>query len=369
MPNIKTSLLILLSLGTTLIIPAQTGINTKTPKATLDIQGNPADPTSIDGFLAPRISGPNLQRKNSLYKNEQIGTIVYVTSKSPQAGNMNDKTEKVTGPGYYYYDGSLWLQLINSDMQASSNIKANNGLSKYGNNIQLGGALISPTTISNISNSNKLEFTGNGIDAVNFFNNTLSINANDNRIGIGTPAPKYSLDIEGTLRLSNSISDNKPRTLTQSTPSYINSENGQIVYAPKGFPSVVGGFRPGAIKILAKLPTSGTIVRIRFVCHVHSSSPENQVIKEAYTYGDLVIVGMDTANPIKFVETQIKDFNGDPKKLVTNSATEISWNNYSQGITTLTINQSTGEFKIATIYKENTKIETLSYLFEFFGGM
>lgn len=59
---------------------AQVGINTETPKATLDVVGTPTDLTKADGIIAPRISGNNLANKDALYTSAQTGTIVYVTS-------------------------------------------------------------------------------------------------------------------------------------------------------------------------------------------------------------------------------------------------------------------------------------------------
>jgi hypothetical protein len=45
---------------------------------------------------------------------------------------------------------------------------------------------------------------GGGVDALNFDLNTLSIDANANRVGIGTAAPLHTLDVEGTARVKNS---------------------------------------------------------------------------------------------------------------------------------------------------------------------
>ncbi len=45
---------------------------------------------------------------------------------------------------------------------------------------------------------------GGGVDALNFDSNTLSIDANSNRVGIGTASPQYSLDVVETARINNS---------------------------------------------------------------------------------------------------------------------------------------------------------------------
>ncbi|KUJ55761.1 hypothetical protein [Chryseobacterium aquaticum] len=152
---------------------AQVGINTDAPKATLDIMGTPADLTKIDGIIAPRISGNSLSSKDSLYNAEQKGTIVYVTSgvASPTA-----KTINVTTEGYYYFDGVVWVKI-----SSAPSVTADNGLTKTGNSIQLGGTLIKNTEIATAG-----------------FNTIFSGAGN---LGVGTNAPAEKLDIEGKVRI------------------------------------------------------------------------------------------------------------------------------------------------------------------------
>ena len=45
---------------------------------------------------------------------------------------------------------------------------------------------------------------GGGVDALNFDSNTLSIDADANRVGIGTASPQYALDVVDTARINNS---------------------------------------------------------------------------------------------------------------------------------------------------------------------
>lgn len=90
---------------------SQVGINTETPKATLDVVASPDDANKIDGVIAPRLTGDKLQSKNGLYGPEQEGTIIYATSPSSEAGNSVDKTKNVDAPGYYYFDGSVWVKM------------------------------------------------------------------------------------------------------------------------------------------------------------------------------------------------------------------------------------------------------------------
>jgi hypothetical protein len=100
-----------LSFGTLLLsffsvgLYSQVGINTESPKATLDVVGKPALATSPDGVIAPRMTGDQLKAKDDVYLSEQIGTLVYVTH---AVATPSIKTAKVDKPGYYMYNGETW---------------------------------------------------------------------------------------------------------------------------------------------------------------------------------------------------------------------------------------------------------------------
>lgn len=335
---------------------SQVGVNTVSPKATLDLAALPDVSSSIDGLIAPRLSGSKLQSKNSLYTADQVGVIVYAQSASPGAGVATDKTKNITVPGYYYFDGTVWVPIV---------ISASNGLTVDATtqNVKLGGSLTQPTTISNITAQNKLAFTATGINAINFDNNSLSIDAANHRVGIGSSSPQRTLDIEGTLRLSQNAVLNTPISLSANTkPLYVDKSNGSVTYSPNGFTTVSGGERPGMNFLIKTFPITTTIARIRFVCYIHHSKEENNADKQAYSYGDITIIGMGENDPIKFLEVNVKNYKGEPKSLIVSNDTTISWSNNSQNITTLTLDQTTGEFRI-----RHTVI-TMSYFFEILGG-
>ena len=90
--------------GTAYAQEGSVGINTSTPAATLDVVASPSIPTRIDGFIAPRLKGTELQSKNALYTAAQDGAIVYVTEVLTAT---DDKTLNVTSIGYYYFDKTL----------------------------------------------------------------------------------------------------------------------------------------------------------------------------------------------------------------------------------------------------------------------
>ncbi len=97
-------------------LSAQVGINTDTPKSTLDVVGKATDTSSLDGITAPRLTGDQLRAKT--YTSAQTGTLVYVTvADTAPAG----QTVNVTAVGYFYFDGTVW-QKVNTGTNASVNI-------------------------------------------------------------------------------------------------------------------------------------------------------------------------------------------------------------------------------------------------------
>ena len=59
---------------------SQVGIDTETPKATLDVTGKPTDMSKIDGFIVPRLAGTELKAKDALYGADQNAALIYVTT-------------------------------------------------------------------------------------------------------------------------------------------------------------------------------------------------------------------------------------------------------------------------------------------------
>jgi len=98
------------------------GINTPDPMATLDIVGKADDASRLDGVIAPRITGDQLQSKS--YTASQTGAILYVTA---AASSLTGQVVKVTAPGYYYFDGVLWQMMSNpgNDWHVDGNANTN----------------------------------------------------------------------------------------------------------------------------------------------------------------------------------------------------------------------------------------------------
>ncbi|REC62763.1 hypothetical protein DRF65_08040 [Chryseobacterium pennae] len=100
----KLFTLALLSVGVSIF--AQVGINSPQPQASLDVVGFPSDKNKLDGIIAPRITGVQLNAKS--YTTAQTGAIVYVTSAETAP---TGQTVDVITPGYYYFDGTKWGNL------------------------------------------------------------------------------------------------------------------------------------------------------------------------------------------------------------------------------------------------------------------
>lgn len=97
----------LIALGFSSIFYSQVGINTTSPKATLDVAVNITDPSKADGFIAPRLKGSELKSKDALYGSDQKGTIVYVTEPLLNT-DATPKTVNISETGYYFFDGTIW---------------------------------------------------------------------------------------------------------------------------------------------------------------------------------------------------------------------------------------------------------------------
>lgn len=132
------------------------GVGTDTPKATLDVVGVPSNQNSMDGIIAPRITGDQLSAKT--YTAEQKGAIVLVTA---AATNLSGQTEKVDKEGYYYFDGQRWVTF------SSGNVWNKAGTDKP----------------AQANTDNMYVMGGN--------------------IGVGTKNPEAKLDVNGNVKLRN----------------------------------------------------------------------------------------------------------------------------------------------------------------------
>lgn len=90
----------------------QVGINTDSPKTTLDVRarrdpsGSITDNTQYIGLQSPRLTRAELTNNTAVYGTDQTSALVYVTDVA--GGDTNIPRTYVDAPGYYYFDGVLW---------------------------------------------------------------------------------------------------------------------------------------------------------------------------------------------------------------------------------------------------------------------
>ncbi|MCW3160831.1 hypothetical protein [Chryseobacterium oryctis] len=115
---------------------SQVGINTEIPATTLDVVGKPSDPSKLDGIIAPRLSGDELSAKT--YTSAQTGALVYVNA---AAGSLTGQVANVDAPGYYYFDGTVWVKTSGSDTEPWYNQLTNTGATSNVQNVYMGGSV------------------------------------------------------------------------------------------------------------------------------------------------------------------------------------------------------------------------------------
>lgn len=229
----KNTIAVAALLLTGTLATAQVGINNDTPKATLDITAKNTNGSTPEGLIAPRLTGDQIKAADTQYGTAQKGTIVYATAAVTAAST---KTAAITAEGYYYFDGGLWQKVANGstysgsssvvingssferaalsgDVTASQNSNAttiaanavnsakiadgtvaNADLTTGAGGIYKGsGSLAGNTTVSQGANS--LAFTSTSTNGFSVDGNTLSVDAANDRIGIGTATPTAKLEV------------------------------------------------------------------------------------------------------------------------------------------------------------------------------
>ncbi|MFC0428342.1 beta strand repeat-containing protein [Chryseobacterium scophthalmum] len=184
---------------------SQVGIDTETPKATLDVKGKPSDLTKADGIIAPRLKGSELKSKDALYTADQKASLVYVTEALASA-DTTSKTVNVTSIGYFYFDGNIWQKLT-----TGSNGAGGNDWSILGNNGTTAGTNFIGTTDAQDfvvkTNNTEVERTYKAVDASNTIKKIAGGDLNLNGITIGRGAGNFeSNTVVGNHALEANVS-------------------------------------------------------------------------------------------------------------------------------------------------------------------
>ena len=170
---------------------AQIGINTPNPASTLDVTAKNATGTStnVDGLLVPRVTRERAQSMTNI----PVSTLIYVNSIATGTQTMN--AINIDATGYYYFEGAptnAWVKLKTpaGTPAATTNIYNADG-TLTNNRILTQGA-------------NTLAFSGYSGTATNAFSvdgTTFSVDAVNDRVGVGTTAPTNTIDVNGNARV------------------------------------------------------------------------------------------------------------------------------------------------------------------------
>jgi hypothetical protein len=162
---------------------AQVGINTSSPRATLDITAKAAtgNTRTPEGLLIPNVDRLRAQSMTGI----ATSTMIYVNNVA--TGTQAGIAANIDAAGYYYFNGVVWTKLIPevpTQIDTDTNIYNTNG------------SLTANRTVTQAGNT--LAFTSTAATGTSHFTvdgNTFNVDARNNRIGIGTAAPNNLLDL------------------------------------------------------------------------------------------------------------------------------------------------------------------------------
>lgn len=206
-----------------LSIFGQVGINTQSPAATLDVAARTTgiSATTAEGLIAPRLTIADLNAKASAYGAAQTGSLIYVTDASN--GSPAGQTANINTVGYYFFDGTGWLKVTTGNAGSTGN----------SNDIYNGdGALTANRTVA--MSDKTLAFSASPTGGTSHFtvdDTTLSVDALNNRVGVGTNVPAEKLHVEnGNIFMHHDSPTLYFQSTTPADASNPDNNNGSIVF-------------------------------------------------------------------------------------------------------------------------------------------
>ena len=183
----KKNLILMMAMMLSSLTFSQVGINTTNPASTLDVtaKNSTGKASGVDGLLVPRVDRERAQNMASV----PTSTLIYINSIA--TGTQVGIAVNIDAVGYYYFDGTAWAKL-NPNSGSNVNIYTSDG-TLQGNRIVT-------------QNDKTLAFTGTKSNAFSVDDNTFSVDAANDRVGIGTITPQNKLDL-GTSHGGNSTTD------------------------------------------------------------------------------------------------------------------------------------------------------------------
>jgi hypothetical protein len=167
------------------------GIGATTAAATLDVTGQPATVTALDGIIAPRMTVAQLSAKS--YTAAQNGAMVYVTNAATGTG----QTSNVNGIGLYTYDSGTSKWVKGGVATTVSNAVGVADATGVPFTTTVNGIASTPISIPMPWNN-----AANGNTATTNFQNLYQ--QGNVRIGSNV-APGATLDVTGTARVSGAV--------------------------------------------------------------------------------------------------------------------------------------------------------------------
>ncbi|MDR1653510.1 MAG: hypothetical protein LBS01_07695 [Prevotellaceae bacterium] len=88
-------------------LTAQVGVNTETPKTTLDVVAGKTDASTAEGLTAPRLKLSELNAKQAKYTADHTGAMVYITAVDETS--ISGYSDQITCTGFVYWNGTHWV--------------------------------------------------------------------------------------------------------------------------------------------------------------------------------------------------------------------------------------------------------------------